>query len=138
MKSITGPDSAILTGLASIHLVTLSTMTNKYFFLVGSPFKGSNHVKPPDREGPGNGDCLEGGGWHVALVCKKLATDATLNEVLCVCSGRRPVKTCTEGLAYKCPSCSVVPAESGMDFGQELPPFLFGDAPLEHSVALFL
>ena len=27
MKSITGPDSAVLTGLASIHLVNLSTMT---------------------------------------------------------------------------------------------------------------
>ena len=79
MKSITGPDSAVLTGLASIHLVNLSTMTSKYFFLMGSPFKGSNHVTPPYREGPGNGDCLEGGGWHVALVCKKLATDAMLD-----------------------------------------------------------
>ena len=31
------------------------------FFLMGSPFKESNHVKPPDRKGPCNGDCLEGG-----------------------------------------------------------------------------
>ena len=27
----------------------------------------------------------------------------------------------------------MVPAESGMDFSQEQPPFLFGDASLEHS-----
>ena len=74
----------------------------------------------------------------MALVCKKLATDATLNEVLCVCSGCRPVKTSTEGIAYKGPSCGMVAAESSVNFGQELPPFLFGDAPLEHSSRAFL
>ena len=74
----------------------------------------------------------------MALVGEELASDTMLDEVLCVCSGGRPVETCTECLAYKGPSCSVVAAESGMNFGQELPPFLFGDAPLEHSVALFL
>ena len=72
------------------------------------------------------------------LIGEKLATDAMLDKVLCICSGRRPVKTCTEGLAYKCPSCGVVPTESGMDFSQELPPFLFGDASLEHFGGTFL
>src|SRR3954465_10751563 len=75
---------------------------------MGSPFEGSYHIKPPDREGPGNGDCLEGGGWHMALVCKKLATDASLDQVLSVCPGRRPIKACTESFAYKGPSCSVI------------------------------
>ena len=74
----------------------------------------------------------------MALVCKKLATDATLNEVLCVCSGRRPVKTCTEGLAYKGPSCGVVAAESSMNFYQKLSSFIFGDAPLKYSGSAFL
>ena len=69
----------------------------------------------------------------MALVCKNLATDATLNEVLCACSGRRPVETCTEGLAYKGPSCGVVTAESSMNFCQKLSSFLFGDAPLKYS-----
>ena len=80
---------------------------------------------------------MEGGGWHVALVCKKLATDATLNEVLRVCSGRWPVETCTEGLAYKGPGCGVVPAESGVNFSQKVSPFLFGDAPLKDSGSAF-
>ena len=74
----------------------------------------------------------------MALVCKKLATDATLNEVLCVCSGRWPVETYTEGLAYKGPGYGVVAAESSMDFYQKLPPFLFGDAPLKDSGSAFL
>src|SRR3954467_549936 len=78
------------------------------FFLVGSSFKGSNHVKPPDRKGPGNGDCVEGGGWHIALICKELTTNAALDQVVCICQGRRPVKTYTEGLAYKGPGCGVV------------------------------
>ena len=113
-------------------------MTNKYFFLMASPFEGSDHIKPPDRKGPSNGDCLESGRRHMALVCKKLATDATLNEVLCICSGRRPVKTCTEGLAYKGQSCGVVAAESSMNFCQKLSSFLFGDAPLKYSGSAFL
>ena len=99
MKSITGPDSAVLTGLASIHLVNLSTMTNKYFFLMASPFKRSNHIQPQKRKGPSYGDCLECGRGHVTLIGKELATDAMLDKVLCVCSGRRPIEACTEGLA---------------------------------------
>ena len=74
----------------------------------------------------------------MALVCKKLATDAMFNEVLCVCSGRRPVKTCSEGLAYKGPGCGVMTAESGVNFCQKIPPFLFGDAPLKDSGSAFL
>ena len=138
MKSITGPDSAVLTGLASIHLVNLSTMTSKYFFLMGSRFEGSDHIKPPDRKGPSNGDCLESGRRHMALVCKKLATDAMLDKILCICSGRRPIKARTESLGYEGPSCSVMTAEYGMNFSQEVPPFLFGDAPLKDSGSAFL
>ena len=74
----------------------------------------------------------------MALVCKKLATDATLNEVLCVCSGRRPVKTCTKGLAYKGLSCGVVAAKSSTNLCQKLSSFLFGDAPLKDSGSAFL
>ena len=72
------------------------------------------------------------------MVCKKLATDATLDKVLCVCSGRQPVEPCTEGLAYKGPGCGVVPAESGMNFSQKVSPFLFGDTPLKDSGCAFL
>ena len=74
----------------------------------------------------------------MALVCEKLATDAMLGEVLCVCSGWRPVETCTEGLAFKGLRCGVVATESSMNFGQELSPLLFGDAPLEYSGSAFL
>ena len=105
---------------------------------MASPLKGSNHIQPPDHEGPSYGDCLERGRGHITLIGKELATDAVLNKVLCVCSGCRPIKACADCLADKCPSRSVVSAESGMDFSQELPPFLFGDASLEHSGRAFL
>ena len=74
----------------------------------------------------------------MALFCKELATDAMLDKVLCVCSGRRPIETCTDGLAYKGPGGGVVPAESGVNFHQEVPPFLFGDTPLKDSGGAFL
>ena len=47
-------------------------------------------------------------------------------------------KSYTEGLAYKGPGCSMVAAESGVNFCQNLPPFLFGDAPLKYSRSAFL
>ena len=103
-----------------------------------SPFKRSDHIQPPDHEGPSYGDCLESGRGHMALIGEELATDAMLDKVLCICPGCRPIKTCMEGFADECPSRSVVSAESGMDFSQELPPFLFGDTSLEYSGSAFL
>ena len=74
----------------------------------------------------------------MALVGEELASDATLDKVLCICSGHRPVKTSTEGLANKGPSCSMVPAEIGMNLSQELPPLLLGDTSLKDSGSAFL
>ena len=74
----------------------------------------------------------------MALVGENLASDTTLDKVLCICSGRRPIKTCTEGLAYKGPGCGMVTTESGMNFCQKLPPFLLGDTPLKDSGSAFL
>ena len=72
------------------------------------------------------------------MISEKLASDAALYEVLCICPGCRPIETYMEGLAYKGPSCGMVAAESGMNFCQNLTSFLFGDAPLEHSGRAFL
>ena len=72
------------------------------------------------------------------MVCKKLATDASLDQVLSVRPGRRPIKACTGSLAYKGPGCGVMATESGMNFSQQVPPFLFGDAPLKDSGSAFL
>ena len=74
----------------------------------------------------------------MALVGKELASDPTLDKVLCICSGHRPIKPCTECLANKGPSCGVVPAETGMNLSQELPPRLLGDTPLKDSGSAFL
>ena len=72
------------------------------------------------------------------MICKKLATGTALDQVLCIYPGRRPIESCTEGLAYKSPGCGVVAAESGVNFYQKVLPFLFGDAPLKDSGSAFL
>ena len=72
------------------------------------------------------------------MVYKELATDASLDQVLSVCSGRRPVKARTESLAYKGPSCSMMATESGMNFSQQVLPFLFGYTSLKDSGSTFL
>ena len=74
----------------------------------------------------------------MAFVGEELASDAKLDQVLCICSGSWPVKTCTEGLANKGPSCGVVPAETGMNLSQELPPLILGDTSLKDSGSAFL
>ena len=66
---------------------------------MASPFKRSDHIQPPYREGTSYGDCLESGRGHMTLIGEELATDTMLDNVLCVCSGRRPIETYTEGLA---------------------------------------
>ena len=50
-----GPASAVLTGLASIHLVNLSTITNKYFFLWLPPLRGPTMSRPQTAKGHGMG-----------------------------------------------------------------------------------
>ena len=74
----------------------------------------------------------------MALIGKELASDAMLDKVLCICSGRRPIKPYTEGLANKVPSCGVVTAESGMNFSQELPPLFLGYTSLNDPGSAFL
>ena len=74
----------------------------------------------------------------MALVGEELASDATLDKVMCICSGRQPIKPYTKGLANKGPCCGVVPAETGMNFSQELPPLLLGDKSLKESGSAFL
>ena len=72
------------------------------------------------------------------MIGEKLASDTTLDKVMCICSGRRPKETCTKSLTYKGPSCGVVTAEASMDFSQELPSLFFGDTSLEDSGSAFL
>ena len=74
----------------------------------------------------------------MALIGGELASNAMLDKALCIYSGRRPIKPCMEGLANKCPSCGVVPAETGMNLIQELPPLLFGDTSLQDSGGAYL
>ena len=72
------------------------------------------------------------------MISKELASDASLDQVLSIYPGRWSIKSCTEGLAYKGSGCGVVPTESGMNFGQKISPFLFGDTPLKDSGCAFL
>ena len=74
----------------------------------------------------------------MALVGKTLASDAMLDKVLCICSGRRQIKPCMEGLANKGPSCGMVAAESGMNFSQDLSPLFLGYTSLKDSGGAFL
>ena len=72
------------------------------------------------------------------LIGEELASNAALYEVLCVCLGRRPKETCTEGLTYKGPSCGVMATKNSMYFSQKLSSLFFGDTSLKDSGSTFL
>ena len=72
------------------------------------------------------------------MVGEKLASDAMLDKVMCICSGRRPIETYTKGLAYKGPSRGVVTIETGMNFSLESSPFFLGDTSLKYFGSTFL
>ena len=74
----------------------------------------------------------------MALIGKELASNAMLDKVLCIRSGCRPIKPCTESLANKGPSCSVVTTESGVNFSLELPPLFRGYTSLKDFGSAFL
>ena len=74
----------------------------------------------------------------MALIGEKLASDTTLDKVLCICSGRRPKETCTKGFTYEGPIRGVVSGETSMDFVQELSSLFFGDTSLKDSGSAFL
>ena len=74
----------------------------------------------------------------MAVVGEELASDAALDEIMCIFSRCRPIKYCPEGLANKCPGCGMVPTKTGVNFCQELPPLLLGDTPLKDSGSAFL
>ena len=74
----------------------------------------------------------------MALVGEKLASDTMLDKVMCVCSGCRPIKPSTEGLANESLSCGVVSTKTGVNFCQKLPPLLLGDTSLKDSGSAFL
>ena len=73
----------------------------------------------------------------MVLVGEKLASNAALHEVLCICPSCVPKETHVEGFTYKGPGCGVVAAESSVNFCQKFPPFLFEDAPLKDSGGAF-
>ena len=72
------------------------------------------------------------------MVGEESTSDAMLDKVLCIRSGRRPIEPCTKGLANKDSSCGVVPGETGMNLSQKLPPLLLGDTSLKDSGSAFL
>ena len=72
------------------------------------------------------------------MVGEKLAFGTMLDKVLCVCSGRWPIETCTEGLAYEGPSRGVVTAKTSMNFSQELPPLFLAYTSLKDFGSAFL
>src|SRR5215216_1622600 len=86
----------LVTGMASIHLVNLSTATRRK---TCPPFEdfGSLPImsRPPLSERPSYRYWPELGPRCVRFVGEPLASVASSDDVLCVAHGRRPVESCS-------------------------------------------
>ena len=74
----------------------------------------------------------------MALISEKLASNAALYEVMCICPGRGPKETRGEGFTYKGPGWGMMAAKTSVNFSQELPSLVFGDTSLKDPGSTFL
>ena len=99
----------------------------------GRLLEGSDQVQTPYREGPRDGDGLEGLGRQVCLPSIVLTPLAGANDVRRVVYCCRPVETLSEGVPDQRPRRGVVAAHTGVDVAQELLPLFDGDAALQYA-----
>ena len=105
----------------------------------GCLFEWPNQIKPPDREGPRDGDHLECLGREVSLSSVVLAPFAGAYDLLSVgyCSGL--VKALSECVSNQGPWCGMVTADSTVDVAQQKSSLFTGDTELQDpGVALFV
>ena len=70
----------------------------------------SHNVKLPDREGPGQWDCLQGLSWLVNILGMKLASFTGLHDMCCICHGCVPIKALPHSLPSHCTRGSMMRA----------------------------
>jgi hypothetical protein len=95
--------------LASIHLVNLSTATNRCVKPPGSVLNGPTMSRPQTANGQVSGMVLRAAAT-VFLCLEKRWQPALLHQLLCILLGRRPKESMVESLGHQCSGGCVVPA----------------------------
>ena len=103
----------------------------------GCLLEWSDQIKPLDREGPRDGDCLQGLCWKVSLPSVKLASFAGSDHPRGVFYSSWPIKTLSEDVADEASGCRVVSAGTTLDFLQQFFSPVGGDAELKDSRVSF-
>jgi hypothetical protein len=91
-------------------------------------FEGSDHVKAPDHEWPGDGDGLKLLCRQMSLPSIELASFTPANNLLCISQRSRLVKTLAKGFLDQRPRGHVMSVDSSMDLKEELFPLVGRDA----------
>ena len=108
-------DLIVEIGRASIHFVNLSMVTSRWVKPSGVFFECPNQVKPPNREGPRDGDHLECLGREVSLLSVVLTPFAGAYNLLGIGYYGGPVEALSECVPNQGPWCSMVTADTTVD-----------------------
>ena len=90
-----------------------------------------DHIQSPACKGPRRRNRLQGLGWDVDLLSKKLTILAPMNECLGIGNCRRPIETSSEGFTDQCSRGCVIAASADVDLLEYLLALFHGDALLE-------
>ena len=90
-----------------------------------------NHIQSPACEGLRCRNRLQGLGWDVDLLSKKLTILAPVNECHGIGNCRRPMETSSEGFIDQSSRGCVIAASADMDLLEYLLALFHGDALLE-------
>src|SRR3954471_13944773 len=119
--------SSFLMGLASIHLVNLSTATSRLVNPHGVVCNGPTVSSPPDCKWPSYWYCSQFFSWNMGLSGIILASHACLNQLVGVRLHGHPVESLPEGFRDQRLRSGAMPAISEMDFAKDFNTFLVGN-----------
>src|ERR1041385_6754832 len=99
----------LVIGTASIHLVNLSTTTNRCVLphfddFLSVPTMSSPHV----ANGHDSGMVLSSDAGVCGLLANFWQAMQRMNDVLCISRSGRPVQTCSKGLGHECATACVM------------------------------
>lgn len=96
----------------------------------GCHLEGPDQVEPPNYEGLGDGDGLQGLSRHMSLTGVVLTAPIDMNDMLGVGHGGQPIESLPECLPDECSWGRVVLAHSSVDFDDQILSIFASDALL--------
>jgi hypothetical protein len=120
-------------GLCFYPLCKLTHSHQEVGLLVLGSFERPNHIKPPYRKRPSDGNHPEFLSWHMSLTCKSLASVTLAHNLFSICMSREPIKTMTESFSYQRSLADMMTTITRVNLIENIMSFVRRNTPLENT-----